>query len=343
MRPSPPRPRSRPDDPVARPPGRCPDREPRRRRAGPAPRRRPAAAADRPTSSTRPSDQWHFYGGLGFGAADGKYGDVLQKPLQWEVRIENQSPSGAWRWGLGLQFGSMDPAEDPNIPPETEELWLAPDKEWARLETSFSLTRVFRPSSTFRPYLQGRVGIERIHPRSELFYEQPPPEDLEPGDSPTKATNGIGFTIQPGFEWSLSRKLSLDAAFFYTYYKTGSYDMSPLGLPDVDSGFEWGGRVGLHWRPFVDFPPAPPKAPWPTDPATGKLLPLPRRTRTATRGACPAAGAGRRPRCSRSTGAPRCSTSTSATRTSTRSAPAASGPTSRRASPTTTTSSRRTS
>ena len=222
----------------------------------------------------RPSDQWHFYGGLGFGAADGKYGDVLQKPLQWEVRIENQSPSGAWRWGLGLQFGSMDPADDPNIPPETEELWLD-DEEWARLETSFSLTRVFRPKSTFRPYLQGRVGIERIHPRSELFWEDPPPEDLEPGDSPTKATNGIGITIQPGFEWSLSRKLSLDAAFFYTYYNTGSYDMSPIGLPDVDSGFEWGGRLGLHWRPFVDFPPAQPRTPWPTNPATGKLLPLP--------------------------------------------------------------------
>jgi opacity protein-like surface antigen len=234
----------------------------------------PATATATGNLFDRPSDQWHLYGGFGFGAADGKYGDVLQKPLQWEVRIENQSPSGAWRWGLGLQFGSMDPADDPNIPPETLALWL-PDEEWARLETSFSLTRVFRPSSTFRPYLQGRVGIERIHPRSALFYVQPPPEDLEPGDSPTKATNGFGFTIQPGFEWSLSRKLSLDVAGFYTYYKTGSYDMSPLGLPDVDSGFEWGGRVGLSWRPFVDFPTAPPKAPWPTNPATGKLLPLP--------------------------------------------------------------------
>ena len=244
--------------------------------AAAAPAQGPAAAPlTAPLSAfARPSDQWHFYGGLGFGAADGKFGDVLQKPVQWEVRIENQSPSGAWRWGLGLQFGSMDPADDPNIPPETLALWL-PDEEWARLETSFSLTRVFRPSSTFRPYLQGRVGIERIHPRSQLFYEQPPPEDLEPGDSPTKATNGIGFTIQPGFEWSLSRKLSLDAAFFYTYYNTGSYDMSPLGLPDVDSGFEWGGRVGLHWRPFVDLPPARPRTPWPTNPATGKLLPLP--------------------------------------------------------------------
>ena len=158
----------------------------------------------------RPSDQWHLYGGLGFGAADGKYGDVLQKPLQWEVRIAKQSPSGAWRFGVGLQFGSMDPAEDPNIPPETEALWL-PDEEWARLETSFTVTRVFNPRGTFRPYLQGRLGIERIHPRSALFYNKPP-DDLEPGESPTKATNGIGFTIQPGFEVALSKTVSLDVA-----------------------------------------------------------------------------------------------------------------------------------
>jgi opacity protein-like surface antigen len=237
----------------------------------PAPSPTPATTA----TFAPPSDQWHLSGAFGFGAADGKYGDVLQKPLQWEVRIAKQSPSGAWRFGLGLQFGSMNPAEDPNIDPDVEGAWLAPDKEWARLETSFSVTRVFNPNGKFRPYLQGRVGIERIHPRSELFYVQPPPEDLEPGDSPTEATNGVGFTVQPGFEVALGKTLSLDVAGFYTYYKTGSYDMSPLGLPDVDSGHEWGGRVGLTWRPFTAMPPEPGRKPLLADPATGKPLPLP--------------------------------------------------------------------
>jgi hypothetical protein len=221
-----------------------------------------------------PSTAWHLLGAFGFGAADGKYGDVLQKPLQWEVRLAKQSASGAWRFGVGLQFGSMDPAEDPNIPPETEELWLAPDKEWARLETSFSVRRVFSPRANFRPYLEGRIGIERIHPRSELFYNKPP-DDLEPGESPTKATNGVGFTIQPGFEVALGKTLSLDLAAYATYYKTGSYDMSPLALPDVDSGFEWGGRVGLAWRPFTATPQDPARKALLVDPATGKPLPLP--------------------------------------------------------------------
>jgi hypothetical protein len=236
----------------------------------------PPATQPAPPAGTlvQPPAPWHLYAGFGIGAADGKYGDVLQKPLQLDLRIAKQSASGAWRFGVGLQFGSMDPADDPNIPPETEELWLAPDKEWARLETSLIVTRVFRPRSTVRPYLQGRVALERIHPRSELFYNKPP-EGLEPGESPTYATNGIGFTVQPGFEWSLGKTLSLDVGGFATYYNTGSYDMSPLGLPDVDSGFEWGGRVGLAWQPFAASPPEPPKAAPPVDPATGKLLPLP--------------------------------------------------------------------
>jgi hypothetical protein len=243
----------------------------------PAAQAAPTSSAPSPAPATAtyaaPSSAWHLYGGLGFGAADGKYGDVLQKPFQLDLRIARQSASGKWRFGMGLQFGSMDPAEDPNIPPETEKLWL-PDEEWARLETSFSVTRVFRAKERFRPYLQGRVGIERIHPRSQLFYEQPPPEDLEPGDSPTKATNGLGFTLQPGFELSLGKTLSLDASFFWTYYKTGSYDMSPLGLPDVDSGFEWGGRLGLAWQPFT-APPDPAQKAVLVHPATGKPLPLP--------------------------------------------------------------------
>src|SRR4029078_10869980 len=60
-----------------------------------------------------PSTAWHLFGGLGLGAADGKYGDFLQKPVQWELRIAQESSSGAWRFGGGLQFGSMNAAEDP--------------------------------------------------------------------------------------------------------------------------------------------------------------------------------------------------------------------------------------
>ena len=127
------------------------------------PATQPAATAG---TLVQPSAPWHLYGGFGFGAADGKYGDVLQKPLQLDLRIAKQSASGAWRFGVGLQFGSMGPADDPNIPPETEALWLAPDKEWARLETSFSVTRVFNPQVELPPLSPGPRG-DRAHPPAQ--------------------------------------------------------------------------------------------------------------------------------------------------------------------------------
>jgi hypothetical protein len=60
----------------------------------------PASQAQAPPGSAtsavyaNPSTAWRLHGGLGFGAADGKYGDVLQKPLQWDIGIAKQSASG---------------------------------------------------------------------------------------------------------------------------------------------------------------------------------------------------------------------------------------------------------
>ena len=49
--------------------------------------------------------------------------------------------------------------------------------------------------------------------------------------------------------------------------------MSPLGLPDVDSGHEWGGKVGLNWQPFAATPRDTSKQAVLLDPS-GKPLPL---------------------------------------------------------------------
>ena len=93
--PLPPQPRHRPDGSGARAPGGRADREPRGRPAGPGPRRR-SAPTSRRSVFARPSDQWHFYGGLGFGAADGKYGDVLQNPSSGRSRPGRARGAGAW-------------------------------------------------------------------------------------------------------------------------------------------------------------------------------------------------------------------------------------------------------
>jgi len=223
-----------------------------------------------------PSRSWHLYGGLGLGQAGGGYGEFLEKPIDFELRIAKQSRSGAWRFGAGLHFGSLAPGANPAIPPDVEERWLA-DKEWAHHETFVSATRVFNPQGRFRPYLQARLAAVRIHPRSELFFNRAEFEDreLEPGESPTLATNGFGFTLQPGFELSLGKGLSLDAAAYWNWYRTGDYDLEPLGLPPVSDGQEWGARLGLAWQPLATPSADPAPEPRLVNPATGELLPLP--------------------------------------------------------------------
>lgn len=211
--------------------------------------------------------RWHLYSGFGFGGAGGGYGDFLEKPTLFEIQIARASKGGSWRFGGGLQFGSMD--LQPSVIPRTAN----PDQEeWAHLEPYLLATRVFNPNGNFRPYLQGRIGIVRMHPRSELFNTI---EVEEPGDSPTKPANGIGFTLQPGFEWYVAKTISLNVGAYWNFYHTSEYDLSPINMPPVSDGQEYGLRVGVAWQPFVASPPEPPKGPWPADPETGKLRPLP--------------------------------------------------------------------
>jgi hypothetical protein len=202
---------------------------------------------------------WVFHSSLGTGSAGGGYGEFLEKPVTFDLNLSKGR--GSWRFGGGFSFDGLamkPPYED--------------QKEWARLETYFFARHIFNNQGRVRPYLQARLGLERIHPRSELFYVTPP-EEVEAGHNPTNATNGFGFTLEPGIELGLNRELAFDVSGWWTAYKTGSYDLEPIGKEPVSSGQEWGVRAGFTWRPLpASIPELPPPV---MDPATGKLSPLP--------------------------------------------------------------------
>jgi hypothetical protein len=228
----------------------------------------PALAQEPPDTGPLPGS-WVLGSSLGTGGASGGYGDFLEKPWNFDLNISKGR--GAWRLGGGLQFGSMAmkaPYDD--------------EKEWARLETYLLARRVFRHQARLRPYLEARLGLERIHPRSELFYFEEEPE-LPTGDSLTNSTLGVGFTLQPGFEIELTRGFALDVSGWWTPYRTGDYSLipplhGPVDPPvsdsdSVNAGQEYGIRAGLVWRPrALGTPPLPDPV---TDPETGKLAPLP--------------------------------------------------------------------
>ncbi len=226
-----------------------------------------------PEAAEKPPARWHLYGGLGYGAGGGDYGQFLEKPIPWELRIAKATPSGKWRFGGGMLFGSM------TMKPPYEE-----EKEWARIETFLTATRVFNPSGRVRPYLLGHAGFARVHPRSELFWFEHP-VNLEPGENPTNAANGFGLSLEPGVELELKKGLALDVSGFWNFYKTSDYSLTPPmngplnpplpGGESASTGKEWGIKVGLAWQPFAGAAPEAPRPAPATDPVTGKYLRLP--------------------------------------------------------------------
>ncbi len=229
----------------------------------------PAAVVRGQEPGAGPPGKWVLETTFGAGAGGGGYGEFLEKPINFDFNISKGT--GPWRFGGGIQFGSMlmkPPYED--------------QKDWARFDTYVFARRVFNHGSGFRPYLEGRVGLARTHPRGELLYFDEP-ENLPSGASPTRFANGVSFTLRPGVELRLNDTLSLDLSAWWTGYKTSDFFLReevngppdpPLADSDtVSSGYEYGLRAGLAWRPLArGVPPLPPPMP---DPSTGTLRPLP--------------------------------------------------------------------
>ena len=193
-----------------------------------------ASIAHADTTSNPDSARWGFFFNLGAGANGGGFHPTLEKPVSGEFGImRSRDP---WRFGLGVSFSSFV------MPPP-----YADEKEWGFQEWFVTGARVFRPRSTVRPYLQARLGLARLHPRSELFTMNPLPPDFKVGDSPTKASNGFSVGLVPGIEWKLTRDFSLDASVLIDLYNVGETDLSPVGAGSASSGQNVVARVGVQW------------------------------------------------------------------------------------------------
>ncbi|MCK7485728.1 MAG: hypothetical protein MZU97_09400 [Bacillus subtilis] len=243
--------------------------------AGPAPPRRRRSARppppSPPTRSRAPSSRWRLHAGP---RPRRRGRQVRRRPPEAAPAgisgSRSRAASGKWRFGMGLQFGSMDPADDPNIPPRRKRCGSPTRSGRASRRPSAS------PASSARagalPSLPPGPRGDRAHPPAQraLLRAAPargPRARRQPhqGHERHRVHGPAGAS-----RWPSARRSRSTPPSSATYYKTGSYDMSPLGLPDVDSGFEWGGRVGLAWQPFTALPPDPARRPMLVDPATGE-------------------------------------------------------------------------
>jgi hypothetical protein len=179
---------------------------------------------------------WGFNGTFGTGGAGGDFGNLLRKPVSWEMNFFHQR--GPWRIGIGYSFESFkmkDPYQD--------------ELEWGYQQLYLSGTRMFNMKGSVRPFIQVRGGLARLRPRSELFMMNPLPPDWEKGMATQKASDGFGVSVIPGVEFKLSRAAFLDASVSFNYFSVSDYDLSPVGLPPTGSGTAWQGRLGVTWFP----------------------------------------------------------------------------------------------
>jgi len=203
----------------------------------------PLTALAQERTPDRPA-RWGFNTNLGAGGAWGEFSSLLQRPISAEFSLFRTQ--GPWRFGLGINFGSFNMRK-----PYVDGL------EFGLQQDYLSATRMLRTEGSFRPYLQVRGGLARLHPRSHLFDERPLPEGFVLGDSPTRAANGYSVGIVPGFEWKLSRSVALDLSASLNYFNVGDYDLAPVGLSPANSGSTFEGRIGLRWHPDNGFPSGP--------------------------------------------------------------------------------------
>ena len=194
-----------------------------------------AASPGRAAEDAKPASPWGFSSALGAGGLGGDFTSTFEKPVRGEFNFFRQK--GALRLGAGVSYGSFAmkaPFED--------------EQEWGSLQFYGFGTRVWNPAGPVRPYVQLRVGTERLHPRSELFATLP--EDPEnKGKSRTEPSNGFFVGVVPGLELRLTRAASLDASVAFRYFKVGEYDLSPVGQPPASSGTTWEARLGATWFP----------------------------------------------------------------------------------------------
>ena len=196
------------------------------------------AAVGARAAGVDPTGSHHDWGvrfGVRAGGAGGGYGEFLRKGTAWDMGLFKQR--GLWRYGVGLTFGSLGMR-----PPYDHE------PEWAHFEPYGYAERVFRNETSLRPYLQGRLAIVQVHPRSELFLKKPA-EELKTEESPTDAVNGIGVSFVPGIEFNVARNVSVDLSAYLNFYATEKYNLAPIDRPNTGTGTEWGVLIGATWRP----------------------------------------------------------------------------------------------
>lgn len=182
--------------------------------------------------------EYGFTGTMGYGRATGPSSDFLDDT--WSAEFALFLEKGRFRGGIGAEFHRFE--TKPGVPfPEVSTV-------------PFYLHASFTPwtEGRVRPYLQGRLGLQRLH-------AQPTLDRAGPG------VDGWGAALVPGLEIDLTSTVALDLSLAFMRNRTDPIGAGDAGDASFDSGSAWTARFGLTWRPGV-YGSGPPR---PGSPAPG--------------------------------------------------------------------------
>lgn len=210
-----------------------------------------------PTLVPRGAGEYWLHAGFGVAGTSGAYGDFLRHVVAADMSL--LKGTGPWRFGGGLRYGSQKMRA-----PYRDQL------EWTRVGVFGSAMRVFGAEGSVRPFVELRPEFTRMHTRALLF-QNVDSATLAEGGNPTPSHDGAALTLRSGVEVDVRSGFSFDLAGAVTGFRTGEYDLTPIGLPGADSGLEWGVHAGFTWRPLATRESVGPQVgdPWGVPPSWG--------------------------------------------------------------------------
>ncbi len=180
----------------------------------------PPLAAAEPPPGPPGSFGYGFTGTLGHGRAAGAGRDFLDDT--WSAQFDAFLERGRFRAGVGAEFHRF--ATRPPAP--FDELSAVP----------LHVYGTFSPwtGGRARPYLQARLGLQRLHPQRTL-------------DRAADAKGGFSWAVVPGVEIDFDRTLALDLSLAWLGQSTDPVD---FGGESLESWGAFGARLGLTLRPW---------------------------------------------------------------------------------------------
>ena len=157
-----------------------------------------------------------FTGTIGYGRATGNARDFLDD--DWSADFSVFLEKGRFRGGIGTTFKRFTTTELVSIP----EISTVP----------FYVSGTFTPwtRGKVRPYLQARLGLERVHAQPTL-------------DRAAPAKGGWSYGLVPGLEVDLSRRVALDLSLDFNRQHTDPLRLGDAPGAELESWNDWTARV----------------------------------------------------------------------------------------------------